>query len=145
MLVEKIPMDKEQLRPVIKVRGLDALVDTGAETCVCNLPATVIPSIFVIKDQWRDHIYGLCEEKNAKKEIEKYKIKGTTFVVSDFQIERIHFKNLRIFVPDNRLLIAQKFIIGAAVWKKFVYTIDPFENEISLKRPQNDLLIDMGT
>ena len=137
------PIDKDQLRPVIKISGLDALVDTGAETCVCNLPAAIIPAIFTIKSQQKDYIYGLCEKKDTKEEIEKCKIKGTTFVVGDFQIERLHFKNLKLFVPDNRLVIAQKFIIGADVWRKFVCTIDPFEHEITLKRLQDDLIIDM--
>lgn len=134
-----IPIDKSQDRPVISISGLDALVDTGAECCVCNLSPAVIPTIYPVKRRWKDSIWGLAEKKRLKES----EIKGTYFVIRDFQIDKLHFKNLKLFVPDEELAIAQKFIIGSAVWKRFRKTVDPFTSEIILEWPGNNLIIDM--
>ncbi len=99
-------LDTEQPRPVVKVGEFRGIIDTGAESSVCNLTCSVIPMIFIVRDSWEHMITGIGGP-----------VKGKCFIVAELKVDKLTLKNVKIFAPEKPISsLKTNFILGMDIW-----------------------------
>lgn len=87
----RLNLDATQKRPVIKIMSLDAMIDTGAEISVCNLPENVFELIFEYESKEAFSIYGFGRE-----------CEGTKYIIRKLEIGEMVFTDVPFLYRKRR-------------------------------------------
>lgn len=124
-----IPLNKAFVKPVMRIDGFTALIDTGA-----SLP------VFSFKEEF------LIKKYNAKKISERTNINGFggecygyIYQLDYLQVGQFSFKNLEVFVPETEKM-RHRIILSATMFDGTEYIVDKIGKEnhnFTVKIPDN--------
>jgi hypothetical protein len=129
----KLELDESQIRPVVNVGHFKGVIDTGAESSLCNITSSVIPMIYIVKDSWRDTVSGVGGS-----------LSGKYFIISELEIDCLKFKNVKIFAPDKPIKeLKQTFLLGIDIWQNIDCHYHFKSKEFIVELPDDVRIIDL--
>lgn len=124
-----IKLSPNYQRPVTKLYGMNALLDTGAVIPTFSFPIPTLKKLF-----------------NAKIVLENAEIKGFGGVcqgkiclLENFKIGELLFERLEVFVP-NTPVTSHPFLLSASMFIGLSYKIDTINSELSFEIPDKEKL-----
>lgn len=114
-------------RPIIKLYGTTALIDTGAVIPTFSLPTKILENFF-----------------NAKIVLDNAKIKGfggicqgKIYLLENFKIGELIFEKIEVFVPNTTVTL-HPFLLSASMFAGLKYCIDTIESKLTIEIPDNE-------
>jgi len=130
MKTVEINLEPQFWRPTIRLYGKLTLIDTGAVVPVISMEKELLNLRFKAK---------LVKERTFFTGFGGVKNWGDVYSLSNFYIHELHFKTLECFAPyefDKDFPI----ILSAPLFNDVKYEIDPKENKVTLKVPNDKLM-----
>ena len=117
-------------RPVIKLYGVEALIDTGAEIPVFSLSEHELKRLFnaelLLK---RGAVRGFGGE-----------FTGAVYRLYDFRIDELYYPKMKVLVPDDLSNGFFRMILSASMFHNLSCNIDFKNHQLSIVVPENESL-----
>ena len=108
----RVPLREDRVRPVTRIIGLNALIDTGAVKSVCNTSTEVFEILFDATNKTRSSITGFGG-----------KCDGYEYIVKKLDVGGIIFEDIPFFVPDEHNS-EEVLVLAGTIFSSYAYEID---------------------
>ena len=130
MQLIEIPIRNDRTKPIIELYGMDALIDSGAENIIFNMPLNTASKVFSLKHLKDESVFGLTGY--GKAEICR---------LSHFQISDYELVNIPIALLKNPMPKIPPIIIGSGVFGPDAKKEEDYEdNMIRIKIQEKAIL-----
>lgn len=117
-------------RPVIKLYGVEALIDTGAEIPVFSLEEQVLRRLFNAELLLKNgSVRGFGGE-----------FRGSIYQLYDFRIEELYYPKIRVLVPNDLSNGFFRMILSASMFHNLSCNIDFKNHQLTIVVPDNESL-----
>lgn len=125
-----IELDTNYQRPVVKINGFNALVDTGAKIPVVSLPEKVLEIVY----------HAECVIDNAQIKGFGGSCFGKVYKLQSLKIGKLIYPNLHVFVPDEPM-DEFEIIISATMLNGLIYEINTRSGNMLIQVPDEEQCI----
>ena len=115
----EIPMRNDKTKPIIELYGVDALIDSGAENIILNMPLSVAQKKFKLSYLENESVLGLTGYGMVK----IYRLQS--FFISDYELV-----DIPIAILNNPIPKISPIIIGSGVFGPESKKEEDFENNM---------------
>lgn len=115
-------------KPVVRLYGVNVLIDTGADIPVCYHPERYLEKAFHTKLVATDVGIGTFGDM----------VYGNVYAVDKFVVGELSYPGLKFFAPNTDRISEYHFILSATMFDRLIYEIDKKNDILTIRIPDDE-------